>query len=169
MKALLLVLWSLVAAAPALAQEGPPSDESLHRLMAATRADRILDAYFKQVDVGMQAGLRQALQGQAPNARQRQIIDDMRARTLAVLRQTMSWDKLEPMMHEIYRKNLTQGQVNDMLKFYESPTGRAVDDKLPVIMQQAGEAVQGLLPPMLAKVQGIMKDTAEQLKAAAGK
>jgi hypothetical protein len=69
MKAPWLVVWALVAAAPAVAQEGPPSDESLHRLLAATHADRMLDAYFKQVDVGMQAGLRQALQGRAPNAR----------------------------------------------------------------------------------------------------
>jgi hypothetical protein len=75
----------------------------------------------------------------------------MRARMLSVLRETVSRDKLEPTMR------------------YESPTGRAVVDKLPVIMQQAGEAVQGLLPPMLAKVQGIMKDTVEQLKAAEGK
>lgn len=166
MKALWLVVWAFVAAAPAVAQEGPPSDASLHQLLAATHADRILDAYFKQMDAGMQAGLRQALEGQTPNAKQQQIIDDMRARMLAVMRQTLSWDKLEPTMREVYRKNLTQGQVNDMLKFYESPTGRAVIDKLPLIMQQAGEAVQGLLPPMLAKVQGIMKDTVEQLKAA---
>lgn len=168
MKALLLIAWSLVAAAPVLAQEARPSDESLHRLLSAVHADRILDAYLKQMDTGMQAGMREVLKGQAPTARQQQIIDDMRTRMVAVLRESLSWDKLEPVILEIYRKNLTQVEVNDMLKFYESPTGRAVVDKLPAIMQQSGQIVQGMVPSMVAKLQAISKEAIEQLKAAGG-
>jgi predicted PurR-regulated permease PerM len=37
---------------------------------------------------------------------------------------------------------------------------------LPLAMQQAGQSVQSLLPPMIEKLQQIQKDTAAQLKAA---
>jgi hypothetical protein len=53
-----------------------------------------------------------------------------------------------------------------MLKFYRSPTGHSVVDKLPLAMQQAGQAVQSMLPPMIEKLQQIQKDGAAQLKAA---
>jgi hypothetical protein len=89
------------------------------------------------MDAGMQAGLRQALKDRKPTAKQQQIIDEMRGRIVAVMRETLSWSKLEPAIREVYQKNLTQGEVNDMITFYESPTGRAVIDKLPAIMLKA--------------------------------
>ena len=166
MKALSLLVCGLLAATAAPAQEGLPSDESVTRLLAAVHADRILDEYMKQLDAGMQAGLRQAVKDQKPTAKQQQIIDEMRGRMVAVMRDSLSWSKLEPTIRELYRKNLTQSEVNDMVKFYESPSGRAVIDKLPVIMQQAGQAVQPLLPPLIAQLEAIMKDTVARLKAA---
>jgi hypothetical protein len=41
-----------------------------------------------------------------------------------------------------------------------------VVDKLPLAMQQAGQAVQSMLPPMIEKLQQIQKDGAAQLQAA---
>lgn len=166
MKVLLFVVCALLAATGAAAQQGPPSDESVSRLLAATHADRILDQYMNQLDAGMQAGMRQALKDQKPTAKQQQVIDEMRGRIVAVMRETLSWNKLEPTIHELYRSNLTQGEVDGMVKFYESPTGRAVIDKLPAIMQQAGQAVQAMLPPLLAQLDAIMKDSVAKLQAA---
>ena len=166
MQALLFVMCGLLATTAALAQEGPPSDESVTQLLAVSHVDRILDQYMKQVDAGMQAGLRQALKDQKPTAKQQQIIDEMRGHIVSVLRDTLNWTKLEPTIREVYRKNLTQGEVNDIVKFYQSPSGRALIDKLPTIMQQTSEAVQIMLPPLLEQLNSIMKDSVAKLKAA---
>ena len=163
---ILLIALFMLQAMPALAQQTPPSDESLRQLFVAIHATRIIDAYLTQMDSGMQAGMRAALNGKTPTAKQQQIIDDMRARMVAVFRETLSWEKLEPIMTDIYRQDFTQREVNDMLKFYRSPTGVAVVDKMPLAMQQAGQSVQSMLPPMVEKLQQIQKDSAAQLKAA---
>jgi hypothetical protein len=164
MKKTLLVLLALVAT-PSLAQT-PPSEESLRQLFAAIHANTLMDSYMTQLDSGMQAGMRAALKGKTPNVKQQQIMDDMRARMIGVFKESFSWEKIEPMMTDIYRKDFTQREVDDMLKFYRSPTGHSVVDKLPLAMQQAGQAVQSMLPPMIEKLQQIQKDGAAQLKAA---
>ena len=163
---MVLILLLALPALPALAQQTPPSDESLRQLFAATHASKIVDLYLAQFDTGMQAGMRAALNGKTPNAKQQQIVDDMRARLMGVMKESLNWEKIEPIMTDIYRKDFTQREVNDMLKFYRSPTGVAVVDKMPLAMQQAGQSVQSLLPPMIEKLQQIQKDTTAQLKAA---
>lgn len=165
MKKALIVLLALVAT-PSLAQQTPPSEESLRQLFAAIHANKLMDSYMTQLDSGMQAGMRAALKGKTPNVNQQQIMDDMRARMIGVFKESFSWEKIEPMMTDIYRKDFTQREVDDMLKFYRSPTGHSVVDKLPLAMQQAGQAVQSMLPPMIQKLQQIQKDGAAQLQAA---
>jgi uncharacterized protein len=164
--ALLIALSALPCAAAQ--QPAPPSDESLRQLFELTHVSRILDTYMTTVDSGMQAGMRAALAGHEPNARQQQIIDDMRSQIVRALRDTLSWQKLEPLFLDIYRRNFTQQEVNDMLTFYRTPTGRSVVDKLPTTMQQAGQAIQGMLPGLVQQLQQIENDTKTRLKAASG-
>ena len=155
------------AALPALAQQAaPPSDDSLRQLFEATHVTRILDTYMSTIDSGMQAGMREALKGTTPNAKQQEIIADMRAQIVKEFRATLSWPKLEPMYMDLYRRNFTQQQVNDTLAFYRSPSGRAVVDKMPAVMQQAGQAVQGMPPELLQHVKQIQSDAIERLRAA---
>jgi len=114
----LLILLLAFTALPALAQQPtPPSDESLRQLFEATYVTRILDTYMSTIDSGMQAGVRAALQGTTPNAQQQQIISDLRAQLVREFRATLSWGKLEPVYMDIYRRNFTPQQVDDMLAF----------------------------------------------------
>lgn len=164
---LILTLLLAFAALPVLAQQpAPPSEESLRQLFEATHVSRILDTYMTTIDSGMQAGMRAALQGTTPNAKQQQIIDDMRAQIVKEFRTTLAWPKLEPIYIDIYRRNFTQQEVNDMLAFYRTPSGRAVVDKMPATMQQAGQAVQGMLPQLLQHMKQIQSDAIERLRAA---
>jgi hypothetical protein len=165
---ILFSLLILLAALPAAAAEppAPPSDDSLRQLFETMHTTRMLDSYMRAVDSGMQTGIRSALSGRTPTARQQQIIDDMRAQLVNAMRETLSWEKLEPLFLEVYRHNFTQREVNDMLTFYRSPSGRSVVDKLPAAMQQASQAVQGMLPDLVQKLQQIQNDSLARLKAA---
>lgn len=164
---ILTTLLLLFAALPALAQQSaPPSDESLRQLLETTHASRILDTLLTAFDSGMQNGMREALKGARPNAKQQQIIDDMRGQIVAAFRATLSWQKLEPIYLDVYRRNLTQQEVNDMLAFYRTPSGRAVVEKMPLVMQQASQAAQGLLPELIQHMKQIQSDGLARLRAA---
>jgi uncharacterized protein len=168
MRAFLLAVMALVTLQQAAAQQtSAPSDESLRQLFEATHITRVLDSFLPTIDTSMQADIHRALNGQAPNAKQQQIIDDMRTQTVKLLRDNLSWEKLEPIYLDIYRRNFTQQEVDDMLVFYHSPTGRSVVDKMPATTEEASHAVQKRLPPIIEQIKTIEHDTAEKLKAAA--
>jgi uncharacterized protein len=168
MRASLITLLALGVLQPVVAQQSTtPSDESLRQLFEATHITRVLDSFLPTIDTSMQADIRQALNGQAPNAKQQQIIDDMRTQTVKLLRDNLSWEKLEPIYLDIYRRNFTQQEVDDMLVFYRSPTGRSVVDKMPATTDEASHAVQKRLPPIIDQIKIIEHDTAEKLKGAA--
>ena len=83
------------------------------------------------------------------------VLADMRTQMLAILKDTLNWDKFEPMAVKAYRDNLTQADVDAMVKFYRSPAGRAVIEKVPKITQTMMAEMQDSLQQMVPKVQAL--------------
>jgi hypothetical protein len=71
------------------------------------------------------------------------------------------------MMIQIYRDNLTQKEVDGMLKFYRSESGRAYVEKMPAITQEVMQKMQGLVQDMRPKLMELQKDSDERVRAAA--
>jgi hypothetical protein len=161
----LLVLPLFFVCGAILAADGPPSDESLHRLMEMSQTQRLLDSVAGQVDAGMQAGMQQALKGETLDADQRAVIDDMRTKIVAMFKEQYNWSKMEPLFIDIYRKSFTQSEVDGMIAFYSSPAGQAVITKMPLVMQNSMQMVQQQMGPMLEKMAAIEKDAIARIKA----
>jgi len=68
-------------------------------------------------------------------------------------------------MEEIYRKSFSQSEIDGMLKFYKTPAGKAVIAKMPVVMQNTMQVMQGEMAEMVPKMQQLMADTASQIQA----
>jgi hypothetical protein len=103
------------------------------------------------------------------NADQQAIADDMAHQITTVFRDSMSWEKLEPVMVRIYRKSLTESEVKGMTTFYSSPAGRAVINKLPIVMQNTMQEMQGMMQEMMPKVQAVLRDSQKKIAAAGSK
>jgi hypothetical protein len=87
-----------------------------------------------------------------------------------LMREEMSWEKLEPMYYEIYQKALTQDEVDGMVAFYKTKAGQALVKKMPGLMQEVMTSVQAKLGgPMMSKVQAIAQELEEELKTAMSK
>ena len=61
----LMICACLLAAAPAIANDHPPSDASIDQLLTLTNARQLLDQMKAQVDSMIAAGMHAAQQGQA--------------------------------------------------------------------------------------------------------
>ena len=153
----------------AFAAGSQPSEESLRRLLAVTEAKSILEQAFPMMDQTIEASTRQALKGRTLDAQSQKVIDEMRAKLSALLRETLAWEAMEPMFLDIYRSSLSQSEVDGMLKFYESEAGKAVIRKMPLIMQNTMQAMQGRMQTLAPKVVEIQKDALAKLKAAESK
>jgi uncharacterized protein len=163
-----LIVYALTSTF-AVAADSPPSQESLQRLLTVTDAKRMLQEALSTVDQSMEMGIKQALKGQTLNAQEQKAIDEMRTRMSALFRESLAWDTLEPMFLDIYSRSLTQGEVDGMLAFYATDAGRAVIAKMPLIMQNTMQAMQGRMQTLAPKIAQIQQDTFAKLKEGGAK
>ncbi len=162
----LLALALLFCSPAAFAADTAPSEASLRDLLELTRARDTLDTMLTQMDEVMKTTMRQATDGQQLNQAQRELIDQMSTEFVALFKEEMVWDKLEPDMLEVYRTSFTQAEVDGMLDFYRSNVGKAVIDKMPVVVQNSMKLTQGRLGALMPRIQSMQKDYMDRIAAA---
>ena len=162
--AIILAAW-LAAAAPALAQDQPADEAIIHELMEAMETAKLMDGMYAQVDNMMAQAMGEALEGKAITPQQQALFDEMRDRIIAIMRESMSWEKFEPIMIDIYRKSFTRAEVQGMLDFYRSDAGRAVIAKMPLVMENTFALMNDQMRTMLPKIQEVQKDIIARLRA----
>ena len=151
------------AAVPATGPGAPASEASIKELLELTHARRLVEGLMPQLQ-NFAAGIaRQASQSQKLTDAQKKAFDDAQAANLAVYKQELSWDRLEPMYIEIYEKSFTQGDIDGIVAFYKTPAGQALLDKLPLVIKNTMSALQQRTAPMAQRIQ---KETQDALKAA---
>lgn len=164
---ILTVAMAILAAPPLHAQDSRPTEASVRRVLAAARLDTILDSYGTQIEASLRSGMQRELAGQTLNAEQRAIMNQMQDKMVALMHEEMDWQRMEPRIIELYRNTFTQGEVNGMLKWYTSPTGKAVVAKEPLVTQQMADYAQERVQDVVPRLMQLQKDTIAQLKAAA--
>jgi uncharacterized protein len=159
-----IICGCLLAAAPAIANDGPPSDASIQQLLTLTNVRQLLDQMKGQFDSMIAAGMQAAQQGQTLTPERQAILDRMKTEMAAVIAETLNWEYLEPIYIRTYRASLTQDELDGMVAFYASAPGQAYIHKMPLIMQNAMAEMQGMLKPMQVKLAEIQKQTLQELK-----
>lgn len=159
-----IICGCLMAVAPAIANDHPPSDASIDQLLTLINARQLLDQMKAQVDTMMSAGMQAAQQGQTLTPERQAIVDRMKTKINAVMAETLNWEYLEPIYIRTYRASLTQDELDGMIAFYASAPGQAYIHKIPVIMQNVMAEMQGMLKPMQEKLVEIQKQTIQELK-----
>ena len=161
----LLALLTLLAL-PALAQDAPPTEQSVRELLSLMQARNMINTAVAQMGTTMRPMMQKALAGrQQLSEREQQIVDDAHARIQSVMREQLRWENFEPMMISTYQKTFTQKEIDGMRAFYSTPIGQSVIAKMPVVMQQNMQAMQSRMADMLPRIQQIAQDMAQQLQA----
>jgi hypothetical protein len=85
----------------------------------------------------------------------------------AAVNEEMSWEKMQPLMRQLYKETFTQSEVDGMTAFYKSPAGIALVEKMPIIFQKSQEMMKPYIPRIAARGEAIMQEMIEELKATA--
>jgi uncharacterized protein len=171
-----IVVAALIAAgvaAPALMPaaygadaDKPPSEQSIHELLAVLQAHNMVDTMMRQMNANFGSMMKQAMGERQLSERQQQIADDARGKIEALLREQLQWSNFEPMMIHVYQSTFSQKDVNGMIAFYKTPTGQAVIAKMPMVVQQTMQAMQERTASLLPQIQQIQRDMTSQMKEA---
>jgi hypothetical protein len=165
--ATLLALSSLLALQPAFAESLKPSEQSVRQLFEAMHTGEALKEALAHMDDMLRTSMKD-VNGRPPNAEQQKIRDETRAKVVALMKQQLDWSTtIEPIMVESYRDTFTQQEVDALLRFYGTPVGKSVAEKLPAASQQMMHLTQQRIREMMPKIQEIERDSAARIKAAA--
>ncbi len=137
-----LVPVATYAAPPA----NTPSEASVNELMQLTHVEGIIGSIYAQMDQ-MMAGMAQQMGIQAS---EEALFDQYMSKLNTLIRNEINWENMQAPLRKVYTDNFTQQEVNDMVAFYRTESGKAMVRKMPTVMQQsmlmAQEKMMGLMP-----------------------
>jgi len=161
------LLLGIMAATQAFAADTRPSEETIRRLMVAMESRKVLDNALATIDSSMEMGMKHALGDKPVGVQVQKVVDEMRGRMVEVFKEALDWKDMEPLFIEVYQRSLTQDEVNGMLAFYESPAGKAVVRKMPLVMQNTTQLMQERMRTVMPKFMQIQQEATAKMKAAA--
>ena len=120
---------------------------------------------WTQVDALMKNAMAQATQGQQMSPSEQKEVEAFEADFTGEMKKALDWSKLEPMYIRVYQKSFSQQEVDGMIAFYKTPTGQALLDKMPLVMQNTIAEVQQMMQPMMQHLQQKQQEIAEKIQA----
>jgi len=148
------LLASLLGVAPTRAQTPPPEATSAAReLIVAMKATD----QFKAILPLIMQNLKPAIVQNRPDVEK-----DFDAITPAMIDMAMSkLPALTELMAQVYARNFTTAELNDLMAFYKTPTGQKLLQSMPVITQQSLAAGQQFAQTIVTDLQ---KQIVEEMK-----
>lgn len=159
-KCIFCLCLSLLLASQARAE--PPSVSSIETLLAVTKADRLLDTMYGNMEQSMRQGMLAALAGRTLTPEQQRLIDNLPARFSKVMRSELSWESLKPLLVPVYLETFDQAEVDGLIAFYRSPLGQRLLDKQPLVAQKSSAAMQVLVKAVSPKFQAVILEALQQ-------
>jgi hypothetical protein len=154
--AILLAMFSCVTRA-AHADEASHIAK-VHEFFKVAKLDQLSAQIMKQAMDQVNSGLMQQMLGVKLTAEQQQQADDLKAKISAVLTNALGWEKLEPEYTKMYAAAFTEQQMDDILAFYKSPTGQAMIEKNPMLLQESSALAQQRMSDVTPEVEKLIKD-----------
>ena len=147
------------------AADAPPSESSIKQLLEVSHVRTLVDSMVGQMDGIMKNAMAQATRGQQPTADMQKEIDQAESEVKSEMKSVLDWSKLEPRYVRIYQKSFNQQEIDGMIAFYKTPTGQAVLNKMPLVLENTMTEVQQMLQPMMQHLQEKQHDIAVKVQA----
>lgn len=134
--------------------------ESVEKLLRVTNMDSMVDSMYGQMS-RMVEGMGKQL-GVKPD--EQPIFEAYMNNVFSAMKEEMSWEKMKDPMIDIYLKHYTEKEIQDMLAFYESETGRSMVAKMPEVMADSMQISQSMMSSFLPKIQAMAQELQIELQ-----
>jgi uncharacterized protein len=136
--------------APALADEAS-KNAKIEEMMRLTHADTTIQQFVDQIKTMQIAQLSKM---DMPSG-EREAADEMQQKVMALISDRLRWEKVKPAFVKLYADTYTEEEIASIVEFYKSPAGKAMLEKMPVLMQRSmavGQQLTGDLAPEIKRI-----------------
>lgn len=78
----------------------------------------------------------------------------------------LTWDAVAPQLIDLYAERFTEAELQDLIAFYQSPTGRKSLVELPVLTRQGAALGAELAKKHAPELERMIRERAEELRKA---
>jgi hypothetical protein len=155
--AFILGLALLCSAAPILADEAGKKAK-IEEMLRLTHYDQMMQQMLEQMK-SMQ--LEQLKKSDLP-AEARAQSEEVQQKTMALVADRMSYEKIKPMFVQIYADVFSEEEIDGIVSFYKSPSGKAMLEKMPLLMQRVMPMMQKLSSDLQPEMQKILEEAKQK-------
>lgn len=137
----------------------PAKKETLDELFKVTESQKMMDSVYGQMD----AMFKEMVKGMNVTESQKPIMEKFFTKYSVMVKEELSWEKLEGSIAEAYSSVYTDEEVKEIIKFYKSPTGQKLLKKMPELMQATMSVMQKSMKDIMPKVQELQKELTDEL------
>ncbi|MFA0209280.1 DUF2059 domain-containing protein, partial [Vibrio cyclitrophicus] len=81
-----------------------------------------------------------------------------------LMKEEMSWKKLEPTIVTIYSEQFTEAEVEAMIDFYKTEHGKSILKKMPTVTTESMIMTQSVMQQVIPKIQTLTSKLKQDLK-----
>jgi uncharacterized protein len=168
MKLITRVLLALLFFTPLFAHADQTSKQAkVEELLQLTHMDRLMSQMLDQMTERMKASAEQQAAKMEFTPEQKTAYDDFQQKLSQLLGSYLSWEKMKPVMVQVYSETYTDEELDGILTFYRSPAGQAMVAKSPQLMSKTMTAMTEQMSTLQPQVQQLTKDFAAQMEKTA--
>lgn len=150
----LLLLFSNLSMADQISHR-----KAVEKLFTLTKTSTMMDSARNQTKKML---YQQMSQQDIPEAK-KPIFNKYMSEMIELITNTVNWDKIKSEMTDLYMNNFSENEINDMLSFYRSPTGKKFVEKMPIIMKKSMEIGQRQTQMMIPQLNRLLEQMKEEL------
>ena len=129
------------------------------KFLILAHADKLEVPVYAQVQ---QMFAQRFAESNAPQS-EKAVLETYQAQANTALEQAVGWDKLKPDMVKLYTSNFNEQEMKELIRFYESPLGKKVLEKMPTLTAQSAQLTQGKLEAAVPKVNQLLAEMTAKL------
>jgi hypothetical protein len=136
----------------------------VEEMIHVTKMDQMMSQVMDQMSERMKAMTSQQTANLNMSADQRKVFDDYQAHIHQIMADSISWEKMKPLIITIYSETYTDEELDGILAFYRTPAGQALVAKSPQLMAKTMDLVQQQMLDVQPKIQQATEDFTYQMK-----
>ena len=164
MKRLPFVL-ALLLIFPTLAHADDASRRAkVEEMIHITKMDQMMSQIMDQMSERMKTMTSQQTANLDMSADKRKVFDDYQAHIHQIMADSISWEKMRPLIVAIYSETYTDEELDGILAFYRTPAGQALIAKSPQLLAKTMDLVQKQMLDIQPKIQQATEEFTHQMK-----
>jgi hypothetical protein len=165
MKFITRTLLALLLLTPLFAHADEAAKKAkIEELMQLTNMNHLMDQMLGQMTQRMKTSATEQEDSLHLTPDQKTVYENYQQKMSQLITDSVNWEKMKPIMVQVYTETYTDQELEGILTFYRSPAGQAMVAKSPQLMTKTMTLMMQQMSTLQPQIQQLTKNMATQIQ-----